>query len=173
MKGVIPMCLSKMVIEKYGKEKWEEALDLAGLPKYTSFLAAQNIEDASVLKVVDAVCKVLKITMQQAADAFGDYWVNKFASKVYKAYFMNHENAKAFLLKMNDIHRSTTSAMAGAKPPQFVFEDIGPNKLVMTYISDRGLMDFFIGLLKGVGQYFNETLHIRRLSNNKVDITFA
>ena len=173
MKGIIPMCLSKMVVEKFGKGKWTESLQVAGLPNHTTFLAAQDIDDNTVMKVVDAVCKVLNITILQAADAFGDYWVNDFASNIYKAYFRKPKSAKEFLMSMNDVHRTTTASMTNAKPPQFIFEDPAPNRLIITYNSERGLVDFFIGITKGVGKFYNEKLHIRKLTNNKVDITFT
>lgn len=67
MKGVILMCLANLVTEKFGKEKWENALDKAGLPRTTFFLATQDVEDAQTMKVIDAACKVLNITTNQAA----------------------------------------------------------------------------------------------------------
>jgi hypothetical protein len=42
----------------------------------------------------------------------------------------------------------------------------------MTYQSSRGLIDFFIGIVKGVGTYYNEKLSIAKLPNNKVEIQF-
>jgi len=55
MKGVIVKCLADMVTEKFGKEKWEEALERAGLKRTTVFLATENIDDAVVLRIVNSV----------------------------------------------------------------------------------------------------------------------
>ena len=42
----------------------------------------------------------------------------------------------------------------------------------MTYISSRNLEPIWIGLIKGVGKYFNEKINIENLSKNSVKITF-
>ncbi len=42
----------------------------------------------------------------------------------------------------------------------------------MTYKSKRGLIDFLVGLIKGVGKYFKENLEVTKLGNNKVKIVF-
>ena len=45
MKGVIINCLEEMVKEKFGNDKWESALERAGLNKRTRFLPISNIDD--------------------------------------------------------------------------------------------------------------------------------
>ncbi len=79
MKGVIADCLGKLVKSKFGEDKWEDSLEDAGMPRNSTFLITQDILDTDVLKVVNSVCKVLNITLPQAADAFGAFWVNDYA----------------------------------------------------------------------------------------------
>ncbi|MDZ7698942.1 MAG: heme NO-binding domain-containing protein [Deltaproteobacteria bacterium] len=158
---------------KFGKEKWEEVLEDAGLPKSTHFLAIQDIEDAVVLKLVDLACKVLNIWLVQAADAFGDYWVNDYAAKIYKAYYRRANSAKEMLLNMNDVHKEVTSSIKNAHPPKFEYEWKDDHTLIMTYHSERGLIDFLVGLIKGVGKYFKENLEVKKLGNTVVEIVFS
>ncbi|MCP5108302.1 MAG: hypothetical protein GY950_33255 [bacterium] len=172
MKGVIAVCLSELVKEKFGKDKWEAALEDAGLKKSTFFLPSANLEDAVVMKVIGSVCKVLNITLMQAADAFGDYWVNTYAPKVYKAYYRGKDNAKDFLLNMDAVHKTVTERIPDAKPPRFEYEWQGDKILIMKYISQRGLIDFLLGLVKGVGKYFNEKITVTKISNDKLKIVF-
>jgi hypothetical protein len=42
----------------------------------------------------------------------------------------------------------------------------------MTYKSPRGLIDFLVGLIKGVGKYFKEDLRVRKLNNTDVEVVF-
>jgi len=42
----------------------------------------------------------------------------------------------------------------------------------MKYWSSRGLIDLFVGLIKGFGKYYNETLVIKKLSTTEVEIVF-
>jgi hypothetical protein len=173
MKGVIADCLGKLVETKFGKEKWYECLEKAGLSRFTTFLAGQDIPDEAVMKVVDATCKVLNLTLEQAADAFGDYWVNDYAIKLYDSHYTGVKSAKDFLLKMDDIHDTTTKNVPNAHPPRFKYKWLNDKTLEMLYISDRGLIDFMVGLAKGVGRYFKEDLKVRKIGNDTLEITFS
>ena len=173
MKGVIAKCLGDLVTSKFGQDKWEKALEMTGLPKETTFLSSQDIDDGSVLKVIDSVCKVLGITLNQAADAFGDYWVNDFAVKVYPAYFLGVTSAKELLLKMDSVHEATTRRVPNAKPPRFEYKWENDKTLIMKYKSDRNLIDFFVSLIKGVGKHFNENLVVTKLNNEEVKVVFS
>lgn len=172
MKGIIPICLSKLVIEKFGKDKWKEIMKASGLREDAIFLAHQDVDDSAVMTVLEKTCNVLGITLDQAADAFGEYWVSTFAKKVYKDYYKNITSAKEFLLNMDHVHKEATDTIENAHPPQFEYEEPADNILIMKYISQRGLIDIFIGLIKGVGKHFNEELEIEKLEANKAKITF-
>jgi hypothetical protein len=172
MKGVIGACLADLVKEKFGKDKWEDALEKAGLKRSTFFMPTANIDDAAVLKVVGAVCEVLGITLLQAADAFGDYWVNVYAPKIYKAYYRGKNSAREFLLEMDNVHQVVTQKVPDAKPPRFDYEWQDDKTLVMKYKSPRGLVDFLVGLIKGVGRYFKEDLQVTKIGGDKVKVVF-
>ena len=172
MKGVIADCMEKLVIEKKGKNIWEKILEHAGLDKNTKFLATQDIDDKTVMRIVDSVCTVLNKPLEKTANAFGIYWVNYYATGIYRPYFGNSKTTKEFLMRMNEVHRQVTNNIENACPPEFEYEQPDEKTLIMTYRSKRNLMDFFIGLIKGVGKYFNEELIIARTGHNKIKIIF-
>jgi hypothetical protein len=172
MKGVIAKCLGDLVKEKFGKDKWENALARAGLDKNTIFLATEDVDDIAVLKVVNSVCKVLNISLVQAADAFGDYWINVFAPNIYASYYRGVNSAKEFLLNMDKVHMNTTETIKDAHPPRFDYDWKDNKTLIMKYKSPRGLIDFMVGLVKGVGKYYKENLKITKLSDDRVKIVF-
>ena len=173
MKGVIADCLGKLVSNKFGKEKWQDSLELAGLPPYTSFLATQDIPDESIMKVIESVCKVLDINLQQAADVFGDYWMNDYAPHIYGVYYRQSKSAKQFLLNMDDVHRMTTENIPNAHPPRFTYEWEDDDTLIMNHESKRGLIIFLIGLIKGVGKYYKENLEVKQMGDNRVQVVFS
>ncbi len=172
MKGTIAKCLGEMVTHRFGKDKWEDALEKAGLNKSSRFLATQNIDDDVVLKVVGAVCGVLNISLVQAADEFGDYWSTVYAPKIYGVFYGSAKSARAFLLKMDSVHTAMTRAMPDAHPPRFEYEWEDDNTLIMKYESPRGLIDFVVGLAKGVGKYYKEDLNVVKLGSDRVKIVF-
>ncbi|MCX9013849.1 MAG: heme NO-binding domain-containing protein [Candidatus Methanoperedens sp.] len=172
MKGAIAQCLEDMVKNQFGKDKWETSLENAGMSKTAFFMPVQNIEDKNVMKLIDSVCKTVNISQAQAADAFGDYWVNVYAPKLYKAYFKNATSAKELILNMDGVHDSVTKNIKDATPPRFEYEWKDDKTLIMKYKSQRGLIVFLVGLIKGVGKHYNENIRVTQLGTNKVQIIF-
>jgi methyl-accepting chemotaxis protein len=173
MKGVIVSCLAELITTRFGKEKWQQSLQAAGLDKGSYFLATQDVDDAIVFKVVGMVCKVTNLTASQAADAFGDYWVNDYAPRIYQAHFRGVTSARDFLLKMDQLHETVTRNVANAKPPRFTYKWKNDRTLVMGYKSTRGMIDWLAGLVKGVGRHFNERLSIRKTSETELEVVFS
>ena len=173
MKGVIVIALKELVESKFGKDKWQEALEKAGVNKNLTILTITDVDDQTVMKVVQSVCAVLNISLQQAADAFGEYWVCTYAQRMYSDYFKECKNAKDFILKMDQIHVITTMTMANAHPPRFDYEWKNDKTLIMKYKSSRGMIDFMIGLLKGIGKQFREDLVVTKLGPDKAEIIFS
>ena len=172
MKGVIVTCFARLVRDRYGEDKWEEALEDAGMDRHSIFFATSQLDDATFIKIVNSVCKVLKLTFTQMAEAFGEYWMNEYAPRIYGVYLQEAGSAKELLLNMDKIHETVTSTIPNSQPPRFNYEWTDSNTLLMQYNSHRGLIDFFIGLVKGVGTYFQEELVVNKLSDTEVEIVF-
>lgn len=172
MKGVIADCLSKFVSEKFGLDKWHTILTMSDMNEKTIFPITQDIDDARVMSLVENSCKVLNISLAQAADAFGEYWVNQYATEMYNVYYNKYDNARDFIKGMDAVHATTTNTMQNAHPPRFEFEDIDDKTLLVTYKSSRNMIDFYMGLVKGVGIYFKTPLKIEKISGNQVKIIF-
>ena len=171
MKGTMVCCLKEMVTEKFGVEVWRNTLQKSGLDRDTVFLALDDIPDEKVVEVLSNLCKELNVSLDQAADVYGEYFATVYAPRVYGGFFIGVENAKGFLLKMNTIHEATTKMIKNATPPIFYYEDKGKS-LIITYESQRNLVPIFKGLIKGVGKYFKEELQLRSISPHRVEIIF-
>jgi hypothetical protein len=172
MKGVIALCTAQLIIEKYGKEKWEVILDKAGLPKDIKILPFSDVADSAILNVVKAACSELNVSLKDIADLFGDYWVNVYSQKMYKLYYSVAKSAKDFILRMDTLHSDLTKTIKDAHPPRFDYEWKESKTLVMTYKSARGLIDFAVGLIKGVGKYYNENLIVSKIDDSHIKIIF-
>jgi hypothetical protein len=172
MKGTIVRCLEELVVKQFGKDKWEKSLEEAGIKNPRMFLPFEDVEDSVVLKLITTVCKNLNISLSQAADAFGDYWVNVYSQKLYPQYYAIHKTARDFLLGMDAVHVAMTRTIKDAKPPRFEYEWKNEDTLIMHYKSHRGLTDFAVGLIKGVGKFYNEELRITTFGTDKIEIVF-
>lgn len=172
MKGSIIKCLQELVISKAGKEVWQQSLEAAGVNKATIFLPVADIDDQVALSIVQAVCETMGISLQEAADAFGDYWVNVYSQQIYPSFYLSHKNARDFLLAMDNLHIKVTNSVSNARPPRFQYEQTEDGSLIMHYQSHRGMIDFLVGLIKGVGTYYKQPLDVVKLDAQRVQISF-
>jgi hypothetical protein len=172
MKGVIVHCLSLLVKNQFGEEQWRTILEQSGEKPYRTFLATEDIPDEKAIELLNTTCRVLNLSLQDAADAFGSYWVSQYAPKVYKAYYYGVSSARDFILKMDDIHQSTTKTIPNARPPRFEYHWLDERTLEIRYISHRRLIELLIGLIRGVGEYFREDLVVTRQGDSRVRVEF-
>ncbi|MCL1992116.1 MAG: heme NO-binding domain-containing protein [Spirochaetes bacterium] len=172
MKGVIGVCLADLVKSKYGETKWKEILKQSGLDEDLTIMPSMDYEDSIIFNVFGKTCEVLKLTREQACDAFGDYWINDYAPKIYGAYYRRFKSAKEFILGMDDVHDMITSTVPNARPPRFSYEEVSESKIVITYKSARNMIDFYVGLIKGIGTYFKTRVSVTKLSEEKVEVVF-
>jgi len=173
MKGIIVECLGKLVVTQFGQDKWEKSLKDVGLSPFRVFWPSSDIDDAKVMELVAAVCKNLDISLAQAADAFGEYWINSYTPYTYPQYYARHSTARDFLLDLNNIHLEMTRMMQDAQPPKFDYTWRDDETLVIHYKSHRGLVDFVVGIAKGVGKYYEENLDVSKVGTDKVVVIFA
>lgn len=170
MKGVIVDCLREMVIKQHGKETWDDVLQKAGIT--TSLTVYSTVDDQIVMNVIRKLCQKLHITIGQAADAFGDYWVNHYALRKFKVYYTRAKNAKEFISNMDKVHITMTNTIKDAHPPRFDYQWKNDKSLVITYKSKRNMIDFAVSLLKGVGKYYKEDIKVFKMGVNKIHVNF-
>ena len=173
MKGTIVKCLEELVITQFGKDKWAQSLEDIGLTSSVVFWPMSDVDDSQVMALVEAVCKNLELSLIQAAEAFGDHWVNVYAKKMYPLYYKRNATARDFLLDMSNVHAEMTRAMENAKPPRFDYEWLDDKTLIMHYQSRRGMIDFMVGLAKAVGKCYKEDLRVSKLGPDKIQVIFA
>lgn len=170
MKGTIVKCLEEMVKAKHGDAHWQAILVKSGLPSTSFFATTSVVPDGDVVKLLGATAVVLGMDLEQAMDAFGDFWSTTYAPSVYAAYFKKAKCAKDLLLNLDHIHVVMTKT-AGASPPRFRYEWPNSSHLIMHYQSSRGLVALMPGLIRGVARYFHESISVS-VKRNEVHVVF-
>ncbi len=171
MKGIIVKCLQELVVEKFGQDKWDViAAKVGDMPK--TITPVSDIPDEKDMQALRATCEVLGISLQQVADAFGDYWVNVFSQKYYSIYYEKRKNAREFILYMDHVHDTMTQDMEHARPPRFKYEWKDDKTLIFHYTSHRDLIDLAAGLIKGVGKFYKEDLKVKKISDKELEVIF-
>lgn len=173
MKGAILDCLAQMVELKFGREVWERILSASGLDTKMEFSSGRDVNDEKTMEIINNTCQELNLTLEQAAEAFGVFWVNSYASRQYAIYLNRYGSAKDLIKGMDAVHEYTTKTVQNAHPPRFEFEDLDENRLRVTYKSSRNLIDLYIGLIKGVSVYYKTPIRIDKRSSATVDLVFG
>ncbi|MDR2534769.1 MAG: heme NO-binding domain-containing protein [Treponema sp.] len=171
MKGTIFRCIADWIKSAAGVEKLREILKNSKMPsEYVTRIT--DVEEELIYRMLQYIEETLKMTSQQVLDGIGEYWVNTYAPKYYKSYYYGMDSAKSFIMGLDKIHDQVTKIIPNAKPPRFDFEEINEYTLKVHYKSHRKMIDFYIGLVKGVGKFFKTPLKIKKLSEEYVEIRF-
>ena len=175
MKMQIINCLSELVKTQFGDDKWREALkrvDLNKAENYRKYVKGMDIDDGKAIELIAATAEVLGITLEQAADAFGEHWVCTYAPRFYGNIYKRFNTVREFIEGMDRVHQEVTQHIAHSKPPRFDIEELDKNKIKVHYKSERDMIIFYIGLVKGLGKYFDTPVKIGEFSKEYVEIAF-
>jgi hypothetical protein len=177
MKAQLFLCLTELITKKFGKEKLDMILAASGLADSKMYMRHFNgfdFSDEKFVEMVTNLCSILNITKEQAAEEFGQYWVCEYAPRIYPDYYENIKNAGDFLTKLDSIHvdvmANSPSNIEAAHPPRFDIKYVDENTLHIHYKSKRRMIDFYIGLVKGVGKYFNTPMEIEKISEEEINV---
>lgn len=172
MKGTITSCLLEMLDNQVGRNKSEEIVKKSGAKATFMRLASSDVADEDFFKLFNATIEDLGLSKEAACDAFGEYWCCTYAPRIYKPIVRRFSNAREMLLGMEKVHDDVTKSIENARPPRFSYAWENDRTLCVTYQSDRDLVDVYIGLVRGVGTYFNESLKVTKLDSTRVRIEF-
>jgi len=173
MKGTIHKCIEKLITEKFGQQTWQECLKGVDLDEDHVFMMNEDVDEALTMKLITQVIpSVCHLSVQQVLDAFGHFWINDYTAKVYAPYFEGSHSSKDLITKLDFIHSTVTQNIPNSRPPRLSFEWVNVNTLSITYKSDRGLIDLFISIAKGVGAYYKEDLQISKISDQVLEVSF-
>ncbi|AEX85543.1 hypothetical protein XO10_05670 [Marinitoga sp. 1135] len=89
-------------------------------------------------------------------------------SKWYPLFFKK-PNALSFLAAMDTVHLLLTRRLKGLVPPRIIFEPIKENSAYLTYKSRRNFQPYFLGLIDGVSEYFNERVEVEKIEEKQED----
>lgn len=172
MKGIAVDCLKEVVVGSLGPAKWIEILARAGVESGTTFHVNDDVDDQVVLNLFAQTCDVGNLTLEQACDAFGAHWVGTYIPQRYPEFYAGVRTAREFLLKLDGIHAAARQRIPNAQPPRHSYEWKSDNTLVMGYASDRGLVELFIGAVRGAARHFGDAIEVQALDEKRVEIVF-
>jgi len=172
MKGTVVNCIAELVRNRFGEAKWRESLSKAGLSENKIYGCLGDVDDAEVTAVMNGASEAASLPIEEFTEAFGEFWSQKYAPAIYESYFRKAKNARELLLNLDEVHTAMTKSMKSARPPHFRYEWLGEKHLIMHYCSHRRLVTLMPGLIRGVANYYGETLTVHT-KGNAVHIQFS
>lgn len=174
MKGTVVSTWIKTNRKLFGDSIVNEAMDYIGWGTTKIFSPIENVDDGEVKKIISYIAKSQNIEVGTLWRKIGQDNIKAF-SHDYPAFF-KHDNVYSFLKSMFDVHVVMTKKFAGAKPPLVSIEPISSREAIFSYNSSRGMFDYFLGMLQGTCEHFNEKVDIKEISRTsselKLKLTF-
>lgn len=154
MKGTVVATWLNTCRNLYGKDITENAMTSVGWNGSKIFSPVDNIDDEHVKKVIKKIADSKGLTIQKIWREIGKDNIKSFF-KDFPAFFQ-HDNLYSFLKSLYDIHIVMTKKLPGAKPPEVIIQPISSRQAYFTYRSKRKMFDYFLGLLDGASEFYNE-----------------
>ncbi len=167
MKGTVVSTWISSLRTIYGNDITNKALHKIGWSENRIISPLEEINDNEPKSLVEEVAKLTGNTTASIWRSIGKSNINSF-SKWFPSYF-ERSNTKSFLMMMDDVHSQLTKMIKGARPPRLIATDKGEKEIEIKYSSKRGMFDYFLGLLDGCGEFFNEKLEIKELDRGSED----
>lgn len=166
MHGVVNQAIEGLIIEQFGKDKWEEILIAANCHD-TTFYNNQNYPDSITYDLAINASKILNIELNTILFEFGKYWVLTIAKQKYEVLLRSVGNDLfEFLIQLPNFHSRVMLYYPNIIPPEFKVNQIDSNKVHLFYYSKRpGLYPFVSGILEGLKIFFDSNCTITMLES--------
>lgn len=164
MKGTAVSTWMKTCRKLYGDEIVDKAMISVDMPKDKTFSPVEDVDDSQIFKVIESIAKDANISTAELWGIIGVENVMTW-SKYYPAFF-KHDSLYTFLKSMYDVHVVVVKRIPGAKPPILDLKPISKREAIFKYNSKRGMFDYFLGLINGASQYYNEKVEIKEIGRS-------
>mgnify|MGYP001420603317 CR=1 FL=1 len=168
MKGTVVSTWMRTNRKLFGDSIVNEAMEYVGWENTKIFSPIESVDDAQIKKVIEYIAKNENMELGVLWRKIGQDNIKTF-SYDYPAFF-KHENVYSFLKSMFDVHVVMTKKFAGAKPPLVLIEPISKREAIFSYNSSRGMFDYFLGMLDGACEHFNEKVKIEEISRTESEL---
>lgn len=165
MKGTVVSTWISTMEKMYGKDIVNQAKRNADWEEDLIITPMTTIEDHKPKDLIKKVSKLVNEKPGEVWHKIGKDNINTF-SKWFPSYFSNR-TLKNFLMLMDTVHLQLTEMVPGANPPRLKANEINDHKIEMTYVSKRGMFDYFLGLLEGSSSFFKNPIKVEEIDKGK------
>ena len=177
MFGWINDCMEKLVISKYGIEKWHEIKSKAGCQvSDNGFVRHQLYPDDSTVQLVVAASEILGLSVDEVLEAFGVFFMEFTRGEGFENLLQcQGSTLRTWLSNLNALHDHLESSFPpGMVKPVFWCEDDDNEEgcIIVHYYSKRGnlLVPLVVGLVKEVARFhFDVKVEMQMIQKQAVE----
>lgn len=150
MLGLIHVILKDLIITKFGQDKWTSILRELDVQDEAVILDAhKQYDDATTVAGVEATCKVLGISWDDALEAYGAHFVAYVYLGGYGRMLKSMgDNLQDFLRNVNHMHQYLERHFRESSFPVWGVDPEGDGSFLLSYTSSRGLA--LKGIIRGL-----------------------
>lgn len=160
MHGIIFVGLKEFVVDTYDKSTWDRIREGAGVEgkRYTP---VASYPDAELLALVETAVEISGVEEPRLLRSFGQHVVPTLVD-MYGVYIQDSWTWLELIENVEEtIHQALrTGDSLEYEPPAIAATRIDDGVALVTYGSSRELCDVAVGLVEGIGDYYDESLEV-------------
>jgi hypothetical protein len=158
--GVFHRGIKEFVIERYGRDVWDDAREAAGIERQV-YLPVDTRPDAEFISLVETVPGQVDESPFELLEEFGRFLTERLVD-TYGARVIDDDWGSMDLLAGVEraIHEPLRSHNAELNPPKLAVSRDEHDQVTLLYESPRRLCPIAKGIALGVGDYFDDDLAI-------------
>ena len=164
MHGVIFQLLQQFIEKKLGQGAWAGVAQSAGL-QFKVYLATSPYPDEEARALLDALAQKTTEDFNAIVEAFGRFVVPNFISS-YAHRLDPSWRTLEVIEEADKIIKElvTAESFVGTTLPKLKCRRKSSNLLIVNYEEPKELCAFVAGLIKGLGEHFDETITVNEVT---------
>lgn len=157
MHGIIFAELRNYAEAKHGRGTWDALLKKANLENRI-YLSIQEYPDSEIISLIMAACAMTGLTVSAMLEDFGLFIVPSLI-RMY-GHLLKPEWGAIDVIDHTEgtVHAVVRVKNPEAHPPKLKTRRVSANEVLLVYTSPRQMCGLAIGIGKGLGEHFGETI---------------
>jgi hypothetical protein len=161
MHPLIHIGLKEYVERRYGIERWIGFLEAAGVSLTRPYVRVGPYPDEELVAIVAAIAAGTGTSPNAVLEDFGTALAPQLIAMYPRLVRPEWRSLDLLQYTEDAIHQVVRHGQLGARPPVVRCRRLSPSALHLTYESSRRLCPLAVGIMRGIGRHYGETLTIR------------
>ena len=155
MHGTILTLLKRYVQTQYDHSTWVKLVEVSGLD-HVEFDHKSVYPDEHIYALVGHAAEMTGLPAGELHEKFGEYLVPDLMYMYQKLLRPEWKTLDMLEHTEHTMHRQVRREHADNAPPVLAVQRLGPDELVIDYVSPRRMSGLAVGIVRGLAAYFDE-----------------